>query len=250
MSLHDKLHELFLLDQQVRGMQGRLANAQNRLKAQQAKMDQLKQQRQEVADQVKAAQVQSSSLEHQAKGVEDRITQLRTQLNSVTNNKEYSTLLVEVNTQKLEQGNLEEQALEQMGEVDRLKEQLAAIDEDIAARQRLFENAKADSAECHTEVDQKLEELSAQRAVAEENIPPAARTEFNRVANIHDGETMAVVVEGNRRAKEYTCGGCYLNIPIERVNALMTSDTEIVGCPCCGRILFLDQEVKSSIAPK
>ena len=114
MSQIEKLRELFLLDKQVRGMTTRLDVATNRLGAQRTRLTQFQQQHTEMEDQIKHARVKASELEKQANEIEERIERQRELMNSVKNNKEYSALLIEVNTLKIDKDKAEEEALEQM----------------------------------------------------------------------------------------------------------------------------------------
>jgi predicted nucleic acid-binding Zn-ribbon protein len=98
------------------------------------------------------------------------------------------------------------------------------------------------------EVGQQLEELQRQRAAAAQDVAPETRAIFNRLADDYEGEALAPVIEENRRRMEYTCGGCYMGIPAERVNTLMTKRDELVQCPACRRILYLEASLRESIS--
>ncbi len=250
MSLLDDLRELFHLDQQVRGMQKRLDAATRRHNAQQTKLSQLNQQSQEVADQLKQAKVKASTLENQTKEAEQRIEHLREQMQSVRSNKEYSAVLVELNTLKVDNGKVEDELLAQLGEIDRLNEQAEAFEARVADQQKLVNNAQAEIESCRAEIGHELDSVTAKRGEAEQRLPTEIREQFNRTAHVHEGEAMAVVIEENRRRMEYTCGGCYMAIPVERVNSLMTLKDQIIFCPNCSRILYIDQELKESIGSK
>ncbi len=247
MTLQQKLHELFLLDQQVRGLRTRLDAATRRLKAQQTKLEQLQRQRKELGDQLRQVQAAAAGFELQVKAMDERVEKLRGQMNNVTNNKEYSAMLVEVNTLKLEKSKVEEQALEQMGKVDLVKQEVAEIEAKIAEQTKMAGGARAEVESARAEVGQRLDEATKSRSAAAASVPADALAAFERQANAHDGEAMAGVIEENRRLMEYTCGGCYMAIPAERVNCLFTRPEEIVGCPNCGRLLFLDEQFKESM---
>ncbi len=243
MALQDKLRQLFLLEQQVRGLRSRSQSAEKRLDLQNTRLQRLEQQKAEVGDQLKHAKAKAADLEHQSRDIEDRVAKLREQMNSVRTNKEYSALLIEVNTLKLEKGKLEEQALEAMGTCDTLAAQFNDLDTQATEQGKLVTAAKAELQVAKEEVGGRLDEVTAQRDAASEEVPVEARATFEKLAHIHDGEAMAVVVEESRRHREYSCGGCYMSLPMERVNALMTKD-EVVICPSCQRMLYLDENLK------
>lgn len=250
MSLQDRLHELFLLDQHVRGLRARQDAATRRRDAQQKKLNQLEQQQVELSQQLKQLQAAASSLEHQSNDLEERINSHRESMNSVTSNKEYSALLVEVNTLKLEKSKLEDEALGQLGKVDETREQVASVEEKIASQKQLVENAEREVIEAREEVGEKLSEIQAERDTAAAGIPPATLTAFDRLCTVHDGEALAEIEEQDRKRREYICGGCYTMLPVERVSLVMSKPDELVQCPSCERYLFIKQELKTAIGAK
>lgn len=250
MSLQEQMRALYLLDQEVRGLRSRLDAAIRRQQAQQNKLEQHQRQYAELEEQIRLGQAKAGALELQVKAAEDKIAKLREQMNTVKSNKEYSALLVEVNTLKLDKSKLEDEALARMGEVDALKQHLEQVEEKIQQQQKLVDLAAAEVASARAEVGQRLEEVTAQRDAAADQVPQEARALFNRLAQNYEGEAMAPVEEADRRRMEYNCGGCYMSLPIERVNALMMKPDDLVTCPNCGRILYLDQELKSAINSK
>jgi len=248
--LQDKLYDLFLLDQQVRGLRTRLDTATRRLTLQKTKLDQLHQQQAELSDQSKHAQAEAAGLEHQAQDADERVNKLREQMNNVRNHKEYSAMLAEVSTLKDEKGKLEDQALEQMGKLDTLKERLAEIEGQAQQQAKLVDSATAEVQSAKDEVGVQLSDTTTQRDAAAAQLPADVLSQFERLADHYEGETLGEVEEQDRKRREYTCSGCYMELPIERVNALMTKPDELVTCSSCNRFLFIKQELKTSIGAK
>ena len=203
-----------------------------------------------LGQQLKQSQVASATAEKRVKELEERVGQLREQMNNVKSNKEYSAILVEVNTVKVDLEKHEEAALTLMGRVDMFQKELTEVDQKHTEQLARVKGAKGDVDTCLSEVDQELGELQSQKDEAEKKVPADAISTFNQVANIHSGETLAEVVEVSRRTMDYSCGGCYMSIPVERVNALISNHDNIVCCPSCGRILYVDQEVRESVSGK
>ena len=69
-------------------------------------------------------------------------------------------------------------------------------------------------------------------------MPPSAVAIFRRVAETYNGQVMAEIQQVNPKRSEYNCGGCFMSVPMETINTLMTKD-EILRCPNCQRILYL-----------
>ncbi len=246
MGLNDTLHGLFLVDQQVRGLESRLDGARQHVRAQQIKIEQLTRQRDEVAHRLKHAQATAANLENDANAFEQRIAKLREQMNNAKTNKEYSAFLVEVNTLKAEKAKIEDQTLEEMTRIDGLKEELAALEARLADQQKIRERADRELAERQSEVAGRLEELKTERAEAAAKVPTDALAVFDRLADQFEGEAMAPVIEADRRRLEYGCGGCFMQIPVERVNQLATQDV-LVQCPSCQRMLYLEPELREAM---
>jgi len=249
MSNYEALHELYLVDQQVRGLQSRLDAATTYVRVQTNKLDTLNKQLAELSDQHRQAQASEANLENDIKGAEQRIEKLREQMNSAKTNKEYSAFLVEVNTLKADKSKLEERALELLGESDKLKERIDELKRQVEAQEKVKAHAESELAERKQEVGEDLERLKAQRADKAAKVPDSTLSVFEKLADDTDGEPMAPVEQDNPRRMEYNCGGCFMSIPAEMVNRLATQD-DIVLCTSCGRILYLAPSMKESMGIK
>ncbi len=249
MSLNAALRELNAVDQQVRGLETRLDSARRHVKAQQTKFDQLSEQAAELEDQLRHAQASAGAMENEIAAADEKINRLREQMNAVKTNKEYSAMLVEVNTLKSDRGKVEEQALEEMARIDELKAELESVRTKLAEQQKLRDHADKELADRTAEVADRLAELKAERGQAASKVPAETLLIFDRLADTYEGEAMAPVIEEDRRRLEYTCGGCYMQIPVEKVNLLISSD-ELVRCSSCARILYVESELKEAMGAR
>ncbi len=248
MPLQDQLYTYFELDQRVRAMRSRLDAATRRRDAQQRKLDQLKQADAELDQQLKTAKAHAGTLENEADAIESRITAQRDKMNSATSNKEYSALLVEVNTLKADKSKVDDAQLEAMTKADALEAEANGLGEKIEAQSKLVAGAEKEVSEAQEEVGGKVEELEAERDAAGAPLSDDIRKTFDRLSHTYDGEAMAEIEEQDRRRMEYTCGGCYTLLPVESVNALITRPDQLTTCGTCNRILYVGQELRESLA--
>ena len=130
MPLQDQLYSYFELDQRVRAMRSRLDAATRRKDAQQRKLDQLNQAAAELDQQLKTAKAHAGTLENEAQAIESRITTQRDKMNSATSNKEYSALLVEVNTLKADKSKVDDSQLEALGKAEALEAEANGLSEE------------------------------------------------------------------------------------------------------------------------
>ncbi len=142
MSVQDQLRALFVLDQQIRGLRSRVDAASRRLGVQQTRLEQLQRQASELHDQLQHAKAGASSLATDSKTLEARIEKIRGTMSNVRSNKEYSALLVEVNTLKGQKDKLETQELEQMSKVEEIEARHAEIDHKAKEQAKLVANAE------------------------------------------------------------------------------------------------------------
>lgn len=247
MTLQEKIYELFLLEKQVRGLNRRLEVANYQHTQMQTKLNRLQTQHDELAGQLKQTQAHSSTLEHQTRDEETRITTLRDQMASVTNNKEYSALLVEVNTLKLSKGKVEEEALIQMDQVEALSKQLKELAGQIKEQKKLVTATAGEVESRKEEVGAELALRTTKRDEAADAIAPDIKSAFDRLCDQHDGEALAPAVEDNAKRMEYSCGGCYMAIPLETVNSLFTQPDSVTTCPSCQRFLYVDDTLRQQM---
>jgi len=250
MTRQEKLQRLVLGDQQGRGWRSRLDAATRRHEAQHRKLEQYRQQHAELSQQLRQSRAHASELEAQSQSIEQKVSRAREQMNAVKSNKEYSALLVEVNTLKQEKARKEEEALEAMTRAEELQGEADRLAGQIAEQEKLVAVSEKEVADRRAEVGERLDEAETNRAQAAADLPVEALKMFERLTYAHDGEAMSHVIETDRKRHEYTCGGCYMQVPFERVNAVLSKPDQLTVCPNCDRILYMSDDAKSEMVAK
>lgn len=250
LTLHDRLEHLNQLDGMLRALTSRVGARTRRLNKLNDKLDVLHQQRDELDAQRQQSKAHATTLEKQAADVDTRIASMRDRMNTVTNNKEYSAMLVEMNTLKVDKSALDDETLEAMTTVEQLDGKLAEIEAQLGEQKTLVAAAKGELDEAEGEIKQRKDELTAERIEAAAEIDDDTLRQYDRLVVEHEGEALARIEEQDRRRKEYTCGECYMALPVETVSAVMRSPDAVVCCPSCGRILTMAKDLKSALASK
>lgn len=249
-TLQAQLWSLHLVDQHLRGLRGRMDSAGRRKIALQKKLDQTKQKLAEIDASYKSAQTQARALEGEANELKAKVESIRDKVSTVTSNKEYSAMLVEMNTFKADQSKLEEEALTHLTKAEEIEETLKEHQATLAEQQKLVDAAGQEVEEAREEISDKLTELEDERKRTAEPIDADALALYNKLADSFDGEALAEVEEQNRRRMEYSCGACFTHLPIERVNVVLSRPQELVVCPSCDRILVCSQKLRTDLAPE
>ena len=250
MTLTDNLLSLFRLERQVRGLRSRLASAERYLHAQDQQLEELTTQKDELEQRRLQLQATIANLETEGAGIDERTEKLRDELNSAATNKQYTAVLTELNTVKLSRSEIDDRILEEMEQIDRINEQVGLVETQIVERGKVREVAQTKLAERQADVGQRLSELETEHDEASAIIPGNDLTAFSQLADIYDGEAMAPIEEVDRRHREYACGACNMHMPFEAVSLLLGATEMLVKCNACGRILYLQDELRGAFAKK
>lgn len=189
---------------------------------------------------IKMTRIQIDRLELELKERDQQIGKLRNHLNLARTNKEYSTILTELNTAKADDSKLENQVLELMKNIEADNAECAKIQEQIDVQKAKVEQVRTESEIKANEYQKEIDTIQAEWDKTSEHIPGEILDIFKRVAETYDGEAMAPIEQTNQNSENYSCGGCFMGLPAEMVNVLTNKD-EIVRCSSCTRILYLQE---------
>ena len=190
-------------------------------------------------EEIQLTKIQSDRLELELKTKDEAILRLRASLNASKTNKEYSAILTQLNTTKADNSKVEAQILELMKDIEADEAECANIQDQIDEQKQKLEQIRKESEQLATKYEAEIKEIQAEWDQESQAIPSKPLELFNRVAETYDGEALAVVERQNGKTETYTCGGCFMGVPAESVNVLMTKD-DIIRCPNCTRILVLE----------
>ncbi|MBN2589629.1 MAG: hypothetical protein JXA96_07195 [Sedimentisphaerales bacterium] len=186
-------------------------------------------------EETQLTKVQFDRLELELKSREETIAKLRTSLNSAKTNKEYAALLTQLNTTKADNSKIENQSLELLKDIETDETECKEILKQIEAQKQTLEQTRKDSEALVAKYQASIDEIQKEWDEIAKIVPPVALETFKRVAETYDGLAVTFVEEESREGN-YSCGGCFMGIPAESVNMLMTRD-EVIRCPNCTRIL-------------
>lgn len=239
-SLLESLRNLQSIEEKLAHVKRRLKTRQRAVKAQESKINALKEDKEAKHQLSMERRMQSDQFELELKDREEQVTKLRGSLNTAKTNKEYAAILTQINTLKADNAKIEEDGLKVIQDVDDIQAQMAEIDEKIAEEDKKLSEISEQSSEEIEKLNRMLEKLEAQKNDASQGIPAETLAVFDRLAERYDGEAMAMIeIQGRKPPYTYICGGCFMSLTSEHANALRVRD-EIRNCDNCGRILYMD----------
>jgi len=155
--------------------------------------------------------------------------------------KEYSAILTELNTAKADNTKLESEVLGLMKNIEADEGHCLEIQAQIDEQKTKLEEIRKSAEEQAVKLENDVEEIKVEWKQAAGAVPAEVLEIFQRTADTYDGEAIADVEMHDERTEVYSCGGCFMRIPAETVNQLMTRD-EILRCTSCSRILVLKKD--------
>lgn len=241
-SLLEALLRVQSIERQLSLVKRRLRAQQNAVRAQQQRLDGLREDHEALKAKSLLRRKEADGLDLTLKSSEENVAKLRTALNTAKTNKEYAALLMQINTTKADNAKVEEQALNILQEVDAIAEKFGEVGTEVQAQEKQLAEITGASADETARLGEMLEDLGSQRAAAAADVPSKALAIFNRIAESYDGEAMAVIeISGDKPPRNYVCGGCFMSLNAEHANALRVRD-EIRTCDNCGRILYIEKK--------
>ncbi len=168
----------------------------------------------------------------QLKTSEAKVKELRIKLNTAQSNREYQTLLEQIQAAEMANSVLADEILEAMDKVDLFKKNSAKAESDLTAARQKREKIRAEVAEQEPRLRNDISRLEAELKQSEAALPAEVREPYKRVVQ-HLGQDALAPVENQ------CCGGCNQQIPLNLCNKIMMNQP--VFCKSCGRMLYMTE---------
>jgi predicted nucleic acid-binding Zn-ribbon protein len=241
------LVKLFQADQMVRAAQEKLDDASKSLRLQERRVKEAAEKHKLATLKLREQQSATAQLELDLKTREAHIERLRIQQQGTKSNKEYQAFLIEINTEKLDKGKVEDQALKAMDETEVLAGEQKAAAAVLEAETEKLEKLKADVGGKLAAMQAEIDSLKPARDAAAAGVAEKWLELFNRLAERFDGEALGALNKPQKRREEYICGACNMDLVADVYNKLHSRDEPLL-CPSCGRILFIPDELPPELA--
>jgi predicted nucleic acid-binding Zn-ribbon protein len=233
------LIKLQSVENRLRAAKAKLARSRRSVTVQENQVRSLQNALEAKKEECQLTKMQSDRLELELKTRDQEVSKLRASLNAAKTNKEYAAVLTQLNTTRADNSKIESQILELMKAVEVDEGECGNIRKQIEEQKQELEQTRTKVEGSVAEHEAEIAKIQAEWNEAAKGIPRKALEVFNRVAETYDGEAVAMIEQQEGRTAAYSCGGCYMGVPAESVNLLMTKD-DIIRCSNCTRILVLN----------
>jgi len=224
------LASLQTVDREIKEQKGTKQELLKDLEAKEQEIESKKQElsmlKTEYAGKEKVRQEKDRVFQEEGKKAMDK----RMRMNRIKNVKELQALQREIEQLKQGNGELEDELIKIMEELDGVRNAMKSKEEELAQIQHEWSEKQEHMRERISEIDQAVAEAFTRRQTIAAQV---ARDLISRYELIFSrrGGTAVVEVSGG------ICQGCYMNIPPQLWNEIIKSD-KVNLCPSCQRILY------------
>jgi hypothetical protein len=208
----------------------------------------------DLEDDIAGMETRLANLANDVKAIEETISQNKTrivdakalvkkyekQLEGVKNNREYDALNKEIEIQGLEQQAADKRIKNANFETEQKKNAITALDTELVGRKQDLKNKKGELESIIAETEKEEANLNVDRSKAVTVADERLVASYNRIrTSMKNGMGVAVIMRES-------CGGCFAGIPPQR-QADIKLRKKIIVCENCGRVL-VDPELAEEVA--
>lgn len=169
-------------------------------------------------------------LERDVEDLRQKLSKYKTQLMEVKSNKEYQAVLHEIEGVENAISEREDEILEMMLTADEHKEELAKAHSEFQEREQEAVRQQREIEAFAEQADKQIGRLTQLREEVSSRIAPGLLTQYQRLANAHNGVALA-------EARDQSCQACHVRLR-PQVFAEVRMNREIHRCESCSRILY------------
>jgi predicted nucleic acid-binding Zn-ribbon protein len=165
---------------------------------------------------------------------QETLKRARERLFDVKTNKEYQSILKEIETLEAKNSRMEDEIISLLDELDRVETAMKAKEDELNVGRGHYEEQKAAMAEELDALEKELDGCLQKGADLKKNISAGLLRKYEQIKGV--GRGLAVV-----SVWKEVCDGCHMSIPPQLYNELQKSNS-LITCPNCNRILYWENK--------
>jgi len=226
----DTLSALQRIELEMAHHEKSLADVQARIDALTDEVQTLQMQVAENRENMEGLKKRYRESEAEVKVIESRVSQRNDQLRSVKTNKEYQSMLKEIEDLQSKRSTLEDQTLAVLDEIEKSEAQIGILNRDLIELTRETEERQAEIRKTAEVERQELVQLTQERDAIMTALPLSLQKLYAKAKKQGRGIGVAAVIDA-------VCQVCRMNIPPQMYNELMRLN-DLRTCPNCQRIIY------------
>jgi predicted nucleic acid-binding Zn-ribbon protein len=160
----------------------------------------------------------------------ERIKDRQTKLMSIQTNREYQSILKEIEDTKLANQQREEEMTLLMEQSELIEKKIAEFSKRCAEQELQLENDSKRVAQEATKLEADKQKITKVREAQAKKVDPKYLNRYEKLRVKRNGLAVTGVTRG-------VCRGCNMNIPPQMFNQLLR-EQELLSCPTCNRMMY------------
>jgi len=172
--------------------------------------------------------------DNQLRTGQETLKRTRDRLLDVKTNKEYQSVLKEIETFESKNSHMEDEIISLLDELDLLEKAVKTREEELEAQSRRYEEEKTKMTDELSSLVGELDVCTRKSGELKKRISADILRKYEQIKNAKRG--VAVV-----SCWKEVCNGCHMSIPPQLYNELQKS-MALVICPNCSRIIYWENK--------
>ena len=228
------LMDLQTIDLQVRKLDEVMAQNDAELGKREQRIDGLQKEIEELSQRREACEQKKGELEV---GIEEELAKIKdrqAKMMNVQTNREYQSLLKEIEDGKDANKQREDETVLLMEEIDAINKKLEELENVCSSEEKLLNEERRNVEEQATKLAKEKEHIIKDRGDKAKRVAANILKRYELLREKRNGLAIVGVTRG-------VCQGCNMNIPPQLFNNLL-KEQELLSCPICNRLMFHQPE--------
>lgn len=165
---------------------------------------------------------------------EEGIKKLQGQLYQLKTNKEYNTMMQQIEDAKADISLIEDKILQILEQIDKVKGDVELQKQKIKEEEKILNEEKKKIEERIAIINDRISQLEGQRKQIIPDIDAKIFAQYERILSNRDG--LAIV-----SISDNSCQGCNMFMPPQVINLIKMYE-HIITCETCNRMLYIEDE--------
>ncbi len=223
-TLQKKDRRLIKIMREIRDIPQRKSDIEAQLSGSRQKLDM-------ALDSKKHTEATLKEQELEVESLKEKVAKYKTQQMEAKTNDQYRAFVKEIGAVEDEIKALEEKEIQLMEALEQGKAIVAECEEKLNGEKEGIADELAELDARSAELQERLEDMKADRARAAAGCDKAILQKYTRIMNNKRDFAVVLVEAGGH------CGGCHMKLPPQVIHDAR-NPTKIVGCNFCGRIVY------------
>jgi predicted nucleic acid-binding Zn-ribbon protein len=225
------------LDQKLAQLQSEIVSLEPQRKILKDKAAEAESRLLQAKDKLKHIEADRKKAELEVESLKESINKYSIQQFQTKKNDEYQALSQQIEHCKQQIIKLEDLQLQLMETAETVQKEISIITQETNIAKSLMEEKIKQLNSKESQLRSDFDKIFKTRQEYASTIDPSFMTKYDRLFKQKNGKPLARINNG-------VCDGCHMKLPPQVVINCQTA-TELVNCPNCSRILYLESQIQS-----